>query len=454
MKSVYTLLCAACVATTAAWGQAPATEAAQPVSASETFMAVQIANMDTLVQASAKVGELMGNPMLGAMASMTLAQDPNLSKHMAKGADEMAVCTLVWTKDEDGDDDLDAKWTTAPTALDGALVRVVMPPSGFAKLAQVMEKGKDEVAADKRATFDDLIVTVRMVELCEIAFKVGDAGLETFGTVVPVAGSDLAQVGTVPLAADPLGFAPATALSASACAANSGSAVSPVEQLQKILDILTKNGVKTDWLQIVRDGVTSRVTFDCAAAVRYFTGEGKEAAQKLKPEMFEGEAALANLKGATRPVVGGPAMNTSFSLVGAPATTSPGARFQKVLPEAAAKQPVAVSVSSCYALLKSVAGDCVVLAPQEKATALKSLLATLPPPGDGATATAIWRDGNKFGFLSRLSADEFRNIAVAVQTVGTYVAMSGLNACASCDDDDDVEVDVDDDDDDDADDDD
>ena len=213
MKSVYTLLCAACVATTAAWGQAPATEAAQPVSASETFMAVQIANMDTLVQASAKVGELMGNPMLGAMASMTLAQDPDMSKRLAKGADEMAVCTLVWTKDEDGDDDLDAKWTTAPTALDGALVRVVIPPSGFTKLAQVLEKGKDGVADDKRATFDDLIATVRMVESCEIAFKVGDAGLETFGTVVPVAGSDLAQVGTVPLAADPLGVAPATALS-------------------------------------------------------------------------------------------------------------------------------------------------------------------------------------------------------------------------------------------------
>lgn len=452
MKSVYTLLCAACVAT-AAWGQAPATEAAQPVSASETFMAVQIANMDTLVQASAKVGELMGNPMLGAMASMTLAQDPNLSKRLAKGADEMAVCTLAWTKDADGDDDLDAKWTTAPTALDGALVRVVMPPSSFTKLAQVLEKGKNGVADDKRATFDDLIATVRMVESCEIAFKVGDAGLETFGTVVPVAGSDLAQVGTVPLAADPLGFAPAGALTASAYAANSGCSVSPIDQMQKVLDILGKNGVKTDWLKIARDGDTGGITLDGAAAAAYFQGEGKSALKKLDPRMFENDANFVSLC-SSRLVVGGPAMRVSFSLAGAAAATSPGARFQKVLPEAAAKKPFAVSVSSVYALLRALAGDFVVLAPEKDAAALKSLLATLPPPGNGATASAVWRDGNKFGFLSRLSADEFRNIAVAVQTVGTYVAMSGLNACASCDDDDDVEVDVDDDDDDDADDDD
>lgn len=419
------LLCAAFAATTA-WGQTP-----------ETLLTVQVANMDALVQASAKIGELMGNPMMGAMASMSLTQNEELAKHIAKGAGETSICTVYLTKDEDGDDDLDAKWTTAPGQMDGAIVRVTVPASGVKAVLPLLEKAKGEAACANKAALDDFIATLQMVETCTFAFKVGDAGLEVGGTLVPVAGSDFAKTGTVPLADDPFAFAPATALAADALAANSGSSAVALDQVQKILDVLNQNGVKTDWLKSRRTDNFLQLTFDSAAAIRYFKGEGKDAVTKLKPEMFEG---VTCLKGAGRPVVGGPAMGVSLSLASAAAKTSPTARFRKVLPEAAAKKPFAARVVSVYAFLTALANDGAQLAPEKDAATLKSLLATLPPPGDGALAAAVWREGDAFGFLSRLSADEFRSLAVAVQTVGTYVAMSGLKA-GGCDDDVDVELD-------------
>ncbi len=424
------LLCTAFAAATA-WGQTP-----------ETLLTVQVANMDALVQASAKIGELMGNPMMGAMASMSLTQNEELAEHIAKGAGETSICTVYLTKDEDGDDDLDTKWTKAPGQMDGAVVRVTVPASGVKAVLPLLEKAKGETACAQKAALDDLIATLRMVDSCTLALKVSDAGLEIGGTLVPVAGTDLAKIGTVPLAEDPFAFAPATALVADAYAANSGYAADTLDQVQTILDVLNKNGVKTDWLKSQRTDNFLQLTLDSAAAIRYFKGEGKEAVTKLKPEMFEG---VTCLKGSGRPVVGGPAMGTSLSLANAAAKTSPTARFRRVLPEAAAKKPFGARVISLYALLTALANDGVQLAPEKDAATLKSLLATLPPPGDGASAGAIWREGDAFGFVSRLSADEFRGLAVAIQSVGAYAAMSGVKTASDID----IEFDDDDDDDDD-----
>ena len=87
MKTVYGVICAACVSSLA-WGQAPETQgenpaaevakpetaeaAVQPKAAPKKLLTIQIANLDAIVKASAKVGEFVGNPTLGAMASAAI----------------------------------------------------------------------------------------------------------------------------------------------------------------------------------------------------------------------------------------------------------------------------------------------------------------------------------------------------------------------------------------------
>ena len=78
-----------------------------------------------------------------------------------------------------------------------------------------------------------------------------------------------------------------------------------------------------------------------------------------------------------------------------------------------------------------------VLVPEKESAVVKSLLETLPPVGEGATAAAVWRDGARIQCLMRISADEIRGLAVGVQTATGYFVMRGISAAECGDDDDD-----------------
>lgn len=457
------------------------------MAAVEKIAVLEIADINRLVKAAVKAGELVGQPMLGTMASGSLAMNPYLEVFgpMRDGSSAYLVVyadaekkldelepdfAIVWPvtrskttfvasnpgcKEQDGviavpevdddDDDEekedsepeysytafspDGKWAAKSESAEFALkslevvaasslqtdevVRASITPAGMKLICKALEKQFEEDCGNVDAN-KNLLKFLQMMSEIEAGVGIGDAGLTLSAVVTPVAGSVLAASGTKTFECCPFASLKTGAFFAGATQAGV-IAAGNIDNYDKLLKILNKAGVKTEFLKVSSDEGTVEWTLDIPAFVKYLKAdkdnEIDQKAIKESIEKLQAETSDEWTKVSDKPY------KVSFSLEGVAAPVPPGELFKSIMPEAAGKKPYSVSVGSFAALAIELAPVIVEDLPAERRDAIKPLLATLPKPCKGGVASASWREGDKFVGKFRVSAEEIKAIAAVVNVV-------------------------------------
>ncbi len=435
---------------------------------------IRLTDQNGLIAAVSKIGELSGNPMMGAMLVAQVAKNeifaffgpsragepillpvflddggkPNSAelailypiesraKFLAKHPKAVEKDGFMYVKNDSFDlmeetyfkFSADGKWVAvcdksayvAPALaslasgvkpLNGDLVRIDFPAEGVKAIVSALDKARDKKG--KSVLDKSSKVFLQGVGSFNMALRVDDKGLTIRGNFMPLAGSELAKVGFKSLAADALAFAGADALCASSSAADSGAG-NPGEVCDAVLAVLKKNGLKTDFLQLTRESGSLRATLDVAALIKYIDGENGKAFEKLDPETFVGEVRAAAKEPSFK--ASGPAVSTSFAIKGFTPKHAAAKRFARTLPEAKEKALFNASVFSIYSVFKAVLPQ-ILKDGDPDAEPMKAMLGALPPEGEGAIAAMQWREGDCIRFLIRVSDEEWRAIGSTFNTV-------------------------------------
>ena len=424
--------------------------------------------------------------------------------------DDVMSCTVVYpviggkakflkqhkdAKEQDGvimvDDDeftafsADGKWaTTAETAalakaaladietaqkkMDGDAVRVRVNKKGLNALAKVLDKvAKEENSAGWLKPF---VESVRSATAAVGAVKVSDAGLDFNGSLKAASDSVLAKFGKGSLGADPLKFAAKDAVYARAIAPGGTlrSNLTVDAQMKLVFKLVKDLGVDVDkFLSYAVKGDDLRIVGDVKSAIDYFKGaetNGLKAAfekkagdkdfmDRLTAEYSEAMDKNTVFEPCTR------ALNLSFAVKGYAGAASLAERYAATLPEAAAKKPFDCAFLSYLSIVNAAIPGVIESLDEEQRAMAQPLLAQLPKEGKGGVASALWREGDTFKGLCRISADELKGIGAAVNVGMSFAMMNAMkgaaarasaaaNALDDDDDDDDEDDDADDDDDD------
>ena len=154
--------------------------------------------------------------------------------------------------------------------------------------------------------------------------------------------------------------------------------------------------------------------------------EATEASPKDRQEAEKVKAAIAGVVGGPESVFGSELTSptTMRSYAWAKGFTPPaaagGSRVAAALPEIVAERPTTVFYLSLYSLVRdNVLPLAVRVFPKQKSkNEIQSLLNGMPPPGaNSAIAFAEWDDRDGARFVIRVTKDEIRNIAAAVNAV-------------------------------------
>lgn len=332
--------------------------------------------------------------------------------------------------------------------LDGDFARLAVLKPGMKlysmAIAEAMKEFEETGVSNVKA-MPTLLATIEAIDSFDVSLGVNDAGLAVRGSFLPVAGSDLSKLCVKPLEGDALAFAPADAIIATSAAEGSGfDAAAGVGLYDGIVAAIKEGGVNTDWYKSASEGTTYKIVCDVAAAVKYFMSEeGQTAAAAVDTNALQAKVQslynedMCKINPASKPY------SFSLSIPKTDSKASMSALFAKVLPEAAAKKPAAVSVYRYYSTIKALAPEFAALIPQDgNASLISAGISTLPTDDDAAIATAIYREGDSIAFSARASAQEIRGFTAVVNAIIAYAAMSNAENCACEDDDDDADEDL------------
>lgn len=338
----------------------------------------------------------------------------------------------------------------AKAQLKGGVARVFIQPSLMKIASSGIELAIKEIDAANEdpamtALAKDILKTVQMIESFELIVKLDRDGLDLFGSVKPIAGTELDKLGTIALGADPLAKAAPDAFYAIAAADNSGyDGVNYVAAIVNLVGFFSENGLKTDWFKNEVDGTFYKWNLDIFGAISYFQGEGAEASSRLDPEAFlerfKAILPFCTLKAGT------PGFGLSLAIPEVKPTMTPNELFVKAIADYQSRKPFEVGVFSFYTLVKGIAPKVVEMAaPAEDAQMLNMMIETLPE-SNSTMAAAISRDYKGFNYLIRIPADEIKGISALVNVGMSYAMMKSLQTVESSsydmdddDDDDDCE---------------
>jgi len=448
----------------------------------KTIGTAQLADTVSLAQGISKLGEFTGNAMIGMMAAGLLNDLPGAA---AFGPGRKGVPTLYPFFVQNGQHEFAILYPVAltkaaflkkyPDAVESnGLIRVKCPVSGKRKTinyAAFSADGKwvglsdnpqqarlalEEIATAEKPMDGDMI-KVRILKrgLDEylkggekevnaatkdivgqlgglvLGLRVSDKGLDIRAAVKANSDSELAKIGKIPLAANPLAFAGNGSVSASATAADCGQR-NPSVIWNQLKPVIEKTGFKLDWLEFVQKNVNSKFTLDFGRLIAFITtADNKKSgasAEKALEEIRKWREAQAKEKFKSK----APAVNLEFALKGYAGKFLPAQRFAYTLPEVAEKKPFAVGFFSLYSLVRTLLPQLAKVAPDE-CPGIETVIAALPAEGQGGMAYMAWSEKDFLRFFLRIGADEFKAVSAGF---AAFAAMSAGNAGGESDDDD------------------
>ena len=285
---------------------------------------------------------------------------------------------------------------------------------------------------------------LEMIDSYCVGMRINDAGLDCRGKLCPVAGSELSKFALKSIEGDAFAGIPDSSIYTVVGAEGAGSEGEAfVKLLEGLVGFFKEGGCDTSWFKREGEGTVAHMTLDLPAAIKYFTGEGKEAVDKLDPEKFIAKyyelAAECNKCSAnSKP------FKFSLAFAGVQPTGAQGAVFAKTLPEAADKKPAMIGLYRCYSAIKALAPLLAEFAPEEVKSMINAAVATLPADDDAAIAMVQFRDGDALGFLARISANEIRGFAAIANVCIATMGMSCSDTiCEEYEDEDDDDDDAD-----------
>ena len=331
------------------------------------------------------------------------------------------------SKDKDAARAALAEVAAATAPLEGDFVRFQIPQSFFKiaarALGELAKKEKDEQKSKNLAIAQKRFT---MIESARVGVRATETAVDLRGSAKPLPSTEAAAVGLTPLGQDPLAFAPADAIAATAAAPGAGCPEFGLRRYVAVSILLEKYGIKSDYLTAAFTDATANILFDPAKAIAFFQGPGKEKAAAIDPAIFSAELREAVYEASDVALCATPASNISLAIAGHPAPVPPAEALVKTLPEAAAVRPYFVQHIAIYALLKGLAKEFAALAPAEAQTGIAAMLATLPPPGAAGTASAYFRNGDDISFITRISADEIRGVGALVNAAIGFITAQAV----------------------------
>ncbi len=410
---------------------------AQPIELAQ----IRVADQNSAIQAATKVAEWANNPMLGMMMAAQLSKTDFYKSNGAAPGKPVCLKLVIEADDktkkpQEALEEIDVEpcknsaCSCRTRPLDG-LLEFSCDAKGLTRFTSILEKARDE-KGQPYITADDA-KDLKSLSSVRVLVRVSANGLDITGEIVPLEGTHLTKMGTQTLSANPLAFAPATALSASAYAAESGMG-NPIAVCDAVFAVFKKNGIKLDFLKLARSTGRLSMTLDPTALIAYMKAEGKSAFDKLDPETFVGEVRTA----ATMTTTDNPATDVSFGFSDYTPGSTVAQRFAATLPEAKGKPIYTALVGSLYSLMKAVLPHAMRSLEPEVASEIKPMLVTLPKESAGAIAAMCWREKETMKFLIRLSKDEVHGIGSSVNVV-----MGLMMAGAFCEADDALDTDLD-----------
>lgn len=304
---------------------------------------------------------------------------------------------------------------TALQPMDGDVVRVRVNESGINAVATALEKSED---ANPR-----VLTLVKGVSSCACGVRIGEKGVDIRARVKPVAGSELAKVGQIPLPDDPLAFAGKSGIAVQSTGPDCGNFTADLDALwPELTKILDKQGLALDtFVSRAKVAGGDRLTFDLAALVKMFD-ELDSRKKTFDVEMLAKD--LLALEEDKPFAAKGPACAYAFGVRGFESAWPVSERFAATLPEATALKPCEVKFISITSLFKALVPVIVEKMPEERRAAMGPALAAMVVESKGGIASAAWSDADSFFYMVRISADEIRgvgnifNAAVVLMTQG------------------------------------
>lgn len=319
----------------------------------------------------------------------------------------------------------------AERPMKGDLLKLAVTPKGVAVVRQLIEKCQAELAkqekdgdvADAMLGVDYAMDVLKGMSALIGGLAIDDTGVVVHASIGTVEGSELAKCGLKSLEADPLAFAPKSALAAVASAADCGQRTFDLEALLKVL---AKHGIKTDsFLKIEESqpGNKSVLTIDVPAAVAY--GKSFDTKTfKLDEKAFQKD--LCALFKPSTFTAANPPVSSAIAIKGYVSPVSASERLAATLPEAAQKKPFSVQVFSLYSTVKALLPVLLAELDADERAGLEPLVKSLPPEGKGGIAIAGWRAKDKLNSLMRVSADELKLLSAGVSAFSAYQMQAAM----------------------------
>ena len=447
---------------------------------------IKVADASTFTKAIAKLGEITGNQMLGAMTMGFFANPPGAEFFgpMRPGAAAMLpvfVDLAALDKDKKGDESgdpvefavlypvvqskaeflkahtdavetnglflvkagpffevetyvgfsPDGKWAAASDKpwqvkdalaeiaeaekpLGGDLVRICVAEKGMVALRKALTDLTAEAKKNKQPYDNRLETFVASVADCYLGLAVSDMGIDLHGAFKPVAGTEVAKLGTHPLSADPFAFASTNAIIASSSIGFKEESL--LKTWKTVEKILKRHGLDLSrFFKIEGSDDLLAMTIDTPAYLKYLQGDATNALEKLDIDKLAEDLMGINAgAGGTSLKIAETPQKVSLTMIGYTPKYSTSARFAATLPEAKGKSLCSATALSLSALLQAVVHPLMATLPEKERAEMAPMLAFLPKETAGGIASMGWRENEEIRMILRISADELKGISSAV----------------------------------------
>ncbi len=337
----------------------------------------------------------------------------------------------------------------AKRPMNGTLARVVIFPQGFAMARKEVDKelaecGEDD--DDERKNLEILKLVVDGIDMAGISLKVTGAGIELGGKVAVVEGSGLAKLG------EGLDcFAPETIPSGDAFySGKTAYGRVQAEEVQRIWKEVAQLAEKRKFpLAKFVDLVAKEDGADIALDIKTITSwikANENAADEIEwDELLEEVVAVKGTEGP----VSKQSYGIGVSFKDGKVRHAAAARLAKVLPETNGKSLVAAYSLTLTGMVQGFVASTMAALEPEEAMAIAPIVSLLPEETEGGIASALWKEGGDYVFLTRVSADEIKAIGTGASAIMAYSMFNnvGEDPQPVLDDDDDEDEDEEDDDD-------
>lgn len=368
----------------------------------ERMVELQFADKDGLAAAAGKIGQFAGNPMIGALAAASISQHSELTNYCGAVRVVMSAEMDVMSKlgGEGGGERPDG---SLPEGV--AIETEPADPLAAGEVFRVFLTDKFFAATAKSQQDVEFAKSVRSLGL---GVDVTDRGVDMLMTIDVVPGSELAELCAKTVnGANPLAFAGDDALFACACASSKGDCGGQVERL---LGVLKKYGIKTDFLACEKAGTAVKFTLDIPFLATYAANGLKEDVERAwASEEFKNELFAVVAEAASMPET---AQSVAFCLKDVKTGASASERLARTMPEAVGAPCGGVAVFSAYGIVKNALGQ-LLSTPgcEEGAEMAGKVLAECPPDAGADIVVMSWKDADTLNMKLRVNPAEIKGLA-------------------------------------------